>query len=342
MSDILFETRGAVGLVILNRPKALNALNLEMVTAMTEQMAAWLHDDAIAAVIVTSNSEKSFCAGGDIRKVWEERGNPPYDFFWHEYRLNRFIHRYPKPYISLINGIVMGGGVGLSMHGRYVVLGEKTTFAMPETGIGFFPDVGGSYVLPRMKGQTGTYCGLSAARLKQADCFALGLATHMISGSRFDEIIERIADGETIDAVLDPYHEDKAPNLSDQHLALIDEVFSHGTVGEILTALEASEDPFAAETLSMIRAKSPTSVHITLGQIRRGAKLDFEECMQLDWRILKRILKDDDFYEGVRATLVDKDGAPNWNPDTFESVDPARVDAHFAPLGDEELKFDNP
>ena len=340
MSDILFEQRGCVGLITLNRTKALNALSLDMVHEMTRLLDLWREDDSIKAVIVISASEKAFCAGGDIRKVWEGRDNPPFEFFWHEYRLNRAIFRYPKPYISLINGIVMGGGVGISMHGQYIVLGENTTFAMPEVGIGFFPDVGGSYLLPRMKGKSGIYCALTAARLKQGDCLQFGLATHTINSSHFDAIIQRIAAGEPVDRVLDPLHEAATPSLSDEDRALIEDCFSGDTVAKILAALKERDMDFAAETLKLIEVKSPTSVHVTLGQLQRGAKLDFEDCMRLDYRIVKHILLGEDFYEGVRATLVDKDGAPQWNPAQFDAVDASYVDSHFDPLSDQELIFE--
>ncbi|WP_373235897.1 enoyl-CoA hydratase/isomerase family protein [Cohaesibacter celericrescens] len=339
MSDILFEQRGCVGLVTLNRVKALNALTLDMVHALDTQLDLWRDDDTISCVVLVSASEKAFCAGGDIRKVWEGRANPPLDFFWHEYRLNNAIHHYSKPYISLINGIVMGGGVGISMHGRYVVVSENTTFAMPEVGIGFFPDVGGSYLLPRMKGQSGTYCAMSGARLKQGDCLKFGLATHAINAENFDAILSRLSDGEPVDDVLNELALIPEPTVTDEESQLIDSIFGGATVADIISALRESTHPFAAKALAQIETKSPTSVYIALAEVRRGASLDFEDCMRMEFRIVSRILQDDDFYEGVRATLVDKDGAPNWNPKDFALVNADRVEAHFAPLQDSELTF---
>ena len=340
MSDILFEQRGHVGLVTLNRVKALNALSYEMLTALEKQLELWRVDDSIASVVVTSASEKAFSAGGDIRDIYERREDPPFAFFRDEYRLDRAIFRYPKPYISLINGIVMGGGAGISMHGRFVVAGEKTTFAMPEASIGFFPDVGGSYTLPRLKGKAGIYCALTGARLKQGDCLHLGMATHTIASAHYETIIERLSKGEDPQSILDALHEKVAPETSAETFALIDDIFSKDTVEDILTALEASDTEFAKKTLQKIKGNSPTSVYVSLEQMKRGVDLDFEDCMIMEFRMVNRILKHDDFYEGVRAALIDKDGAPKWNPARFDSVDPHSVLAHFAPLDDGELTFE--
>ncbi|WP_319531393.1 enoyl-CoA hydratase/isomerase family protein [uncultured Cohaesibacter sp.] len=341
MDDILFEQRGCIGLITLNRVKALNALSRPMVNAMAAQLDLWRTDDSIKAVVVTSASEKAFCAGGDIRAVYETRGNPLYDFFYDEYRLNQAIHSYPKPYIALINGIVMGGGVGISMHGRFVVLGENTLYAMPEVGIGFFPDVGGSYLLPRMTGRSGYYCGMTGARLKQGDCFAFGLATHTIPGEQFDGIIDRLAAGEDPQTVLDGMHQPIAPESTPESIDEMNRIFGHDTVLDVLAGLKASDSDFATKTLAQISDKSPTSVHLTLEEIKRGDGQSFEDCMRMEYRMVKRILMDDDFYEGVRATLVDKDRNPHWNPDSFDKVDAARIEAHFEPLADQELTFDS-
>lgn len=338
--DILFEQRGVVGLVTLNRVKALNALSIDMVKALAAQLAEWQHDDSIKAVVLTSASEKAFSAGGDIRVLYEGRGNPPFDFFWHEYRLNRYIHRYPKPYISLINGIVMGGGVGISMHGKYVVGGERIMFAMPEVGIGFFPDVGGSHILPRMKGASGTYCAMTGERLKQGDCEAFGLTTHSIVSSHYDELIARIADGEEVEAVLSSYHLSVAPKLDEDSIAAIHDSFAADNVADIVKALEADGREFARKTLAVLKTKSPTSIHVAFEQVQRGRDKNFEECMAMEYRIVHRILQDDDFYEGVRATIIDKDGKPAWSPSALEDVQQDQIAKHFAPLPEGELEFD--
>ncbi|MCT4656778.1 MAG: enoyl-CoA hydratase/isomerase family protein [Cohaesibacter sp.] len=339
-NDITFEQRGAVGLVTLERVKALNALSYDMVKQLAAKLDEWKTDNSIKAVIVQSASEKAFSAGGDIRALYDAKGNPPFEFFWDEYRLNRTIYRYPKPYISLINGIVMGGGVGVSVHGKYVVAGENIMFAMPEVGIGFFPDVGGTHFLPRMKGKTGTYLAMTGARLKQADCLALGFATHAINSDNYASIIERIAEGQEVDEVLQSYNLELDSTFDEESLGVIDKAFGHESVDEIVANLKASDNAFAEKALKQLAGKSPTSVHVALGQMLRGAKSDFEECMVLEYRIVHRILHEDDFYEGVRATIVDKDGAPEWNPAELESVDPAQIEAHFAPLDSGELTFD--
>lgn len=338
--DILFEQRGSVGLVTLNRVKALNALSIDMVKALAAQLAAWQQDDSIKAVILTSASEKAFSAGGDIRALYDGRGNPPFDFFWHEYRLNRYIHRYPKPYISLINGIVMGGGVGISMHGQYVVGGERIMFAMPEVGIGFFPDVGGSHILPRMKGASGTYCAMTGERLKQGDCEAFGLTTHSIDSSHYADLIARIATGEEVEGVLASYHQPVAPKLDEQSIAAIHENFAADKVADIVKALEADSREFAQKTLAVLKSKSPTSIHVAFEQVQRGRGKSFEDCMAMEYRIVHRILQDDDFYEGVRATIIDKDGKPNWSPSSLEDVQQDQIEKHFGPLPEGELEFD--
>nr|WP_321525859.1 enoyl-CoA hydratase/isomerase family protein [uncultured Cohaesibacter sp.] len=343
MNDILFEKRGCVGLVTLNRPKALNALTLDMIKGLAEQLEDWKQDDDVKAVILTSASERAFSAGADIRFVYTCKGNPPYEFFSTEYKMNCSMASYPKPYLSLVDGIVMGGGVGLSCHGRYIAVGSKTTFAMPETGIGFFPDVGGVYLLSRMPGKVGIYCGMTGARLGQADCLKFGLATHAIGAESFPEIIEQIAKGAASDEVL-ARHAGVATGegLDDEALGVIAEAFAGASVNEIIGRLEANPVPFAKQTLDLLRSRSPLSVHIAFEQMRRGATMSFKECMQMEYRILERILDGSDFYEGVRATIVDKDGAPAWQPPTFEAVTEEMVLSHFLPLEPQRELFNRP
>ena len=340
MADILFEQRGVAGLVILNRVKALNALSHDMIVQLSDQLDLWREDETIKVVIVSSASEKAFSAGGDIRQLWDNKGNPPYDFFNVEYRLNQKIFRYPKPYVSLINGIVMGGGVGISLNGRYRVAGEGIRFAMPEVGIGFFPDVGGTYLLPRMKGRSGTYCAMTGARLKQGACLAFGLVSHGVASDRFDAIISRLADGEDVEAVLGDHAQEVTCEIPDQHIQTIDTAFAGHSVADIVATLAADGSEFAQSVEKELRAASPISVHVALSQMLHGANLDFEDCMRLEYRIVHRILANEDFYEGVRARIIDKDGAPKWNPADLESVDPSIIAAHFDPLDGPELEFE--
>ncbi|WP_321449834.1 enoyl-CoA hydratase/isomerase family protein [uncultured Cohaesibacter sp.] len=333
MDDMLFEKRGCVGLVTLNRAKALNALTINMINALSAQLKHWESDDTVKAVILMSASERAFSAGADIRFVYNSRANPPYDFFRVEYLMNCAMFRYPKPYISLVDGIVMGGGVGLSFHGRYIAAGSKTLFAMPETGIGFFPDVGGSYFLPRMPRHVGLYCGMTGARLGQADCLKFGLVTHAVEPDHFPAVLDAISNGAKPENCLAKYSEEaKGEGLEEEKLSVIENAFSGRSVSEIRANLKADPHPFAKETLDLMFSRSPMSVHVAFEQMRRGATLRFEDCMAMEYRILERILNDNDFYEGVRATIVDKDGAPRWNPVSFDDVSEEKVQAYFLPL----------
>lgn len=333
--DIRFETRGRAGVVILDRPRALNALTLPMVRAMAAQMDDWERDPSIAHVVLTSASEKAFCAGGDIRRIHDmgrakEVGLT--DFFVHEYRLNRKIHRYSKPYTSLIDGICMGGGVGLSAHGRWRVGSDKTLFAMPEVSIGFFPDVGGTHMLSRFPGESGAYVAMTGGRLKWADCLHVGFLTHTVPSARMGELLEALCVVDDPAPVLAAFHTDPGPAPLVDRRGAIDRLFAGADPRAILTRLQAEEGPdadWAKATAAEISAKSPTSVAIALHQVRIGGSLSFEECMRIEFRIVSHALVDGDFYEGVRSVLIDRDNRPLWRPATLAEVDPAAVEAHF-------------
>ena len=337
-AEILFETRGRVGIVTLNRPRALNALNANMVALMHPQLIAWANDPAVAAVIVRGAGEKAFCAGGDIRQLhdWGKAGDPAARIFYaDEYRLNTFIKRYPKPYIALVDGIVMGGGVGLSVHGSHRVIGERLMFAMPETGIGFFPDVGGTYFLPRMKGKVGTWLALTASRLNSADALWSGFATHATLSGSFDAIIAALAESGDVEAVLAAHAAPAGESSLPELLPVIDRCFSGDTVEEILARLDAETGEhaeWATKQAATMRQKSPTSLKIALRQMQLGAGAEFEDCMATEYRIVSRILHGTDFFEGVRAVIIDKDNAPKWRPATLDAVSEADIDAYFAPL----------
>jgi enoyl-CoA hydratase len=343
MSDephVLFEKRGAAGLITLNRPKALNALTHGMCLQMTMQLRAWAGDDAVKVVVVQGAGDRAFCAGGDIRSLYESgQAKTPYalNFYRDEYVLNALIKHYPKRYVALINGIVMGGGVGVSVHGSHRVANETTTFAMPETAIGLFPDVGGSYFLPRMEGEMGMYLALTGARLKTVDTLYSGVATHFVPMKDWPVLIEDLAAGKPVDRVVDRKGEDLPSGFLADHRASIDKIFAHGSVEEILTALDADHTDWSRDTAKTIRAKSPTATKIAFRQVREGAKLDFDDCMKMEWRLVTRVVAGHDFYEGVRATIIDKDGAPKWDPAELTQVSDADVDAYFAPLGNKEL-----
>lgn len=331
--DVLFELRGHAGVITLNRPKALNALNHDMVIAMARQLSVWEIDDRVRHVVIKGAGEKAFCAGGDIRNLYDARQEGVTegvsDFFMDEYRLNARIKAYPKPYVALIDGIVMGGGVGVSVHGSHRVGTGNMMFSMPEVGIGFFPDVGGTFFLPRMPKSTGIYCALSAGRLKQADALATGVLTHAIDGERLAELEAALATETDVDALLARFSIN--PGASDllARADHVDRIFGAGSVAEILARLDGEADEWSAKVAGIIRSKSPTSVLIAFEQMRRGAELDFNGCMHLEFRIVNEILRQHDFYEGVRAVIVDKDQAPKWSPSSLEEVDSAALAAYF-------------
>jgi enoyl-CoA hydratase len=341
-AEVLFETRGAIGLITLNRPKALNALTRDMALAMTAQLKAWASDAAVKTVIVQGAGEKAFCAGGDIRSLYESgKAGTSYalDFYRDEYLLDALIKHYPKPYVALICGIVMGGGVGVSVHGGTRIADETTTFAMPETGIGLFPDVGGSYFLPRCPGEIGMYLALTGARLKTPDCLYAGIATHFVAKDKRAALLDRLADGIAPDAALAGLHEDVPDTFLDTHRKSIDAIFGQASVEAMLTALDADHTDWSRDTAKTIRAKSPTSTKLTFRQLREGAKLSFDDCMRMEYRMVNRIVAGREFYEGVRATIIDKDGTPRWDPAALSDVSDAAIDAYFAPLGTDELKL---
>ncbi|ADZ70336.1 enoyl-CoA hydratase/isomerase family protein [Polymorphum gilvum] len=330
--EVLFEIRGRAGFITLNRSAALNALTLAMVRAMAERLDAWARDDSIAHVVVRGAGGKAFCAGGDIRRIYEmgKAGDPhQVDFFAEEYRLNAQIKAFSKPYVSLIDGIVMGGGVGISVHGSHRLGTERLTFAMPETGIGFFPDVGGTYVLPRMPRASGIWCALTAGRMKQADALWSGVLTHAVHAADLDAIETALAEAADVDAALAPFAADPGPAPILDTAEEMEAAFSRDSLAGILAALQASGSDFAVATLKTLAARSPTSVAIAFEQMRRGRNLDFAGCMRLEFRIVNRILREHDFYEGVRAVLIDKDNAPRWRPSSFDAVDSAALAAYF-------------
>ena len=341
-SEVLFERRGAVGLITLNRPKALNALTHGMCLAMKAQLDAWAVASAIKTVVVRGAGERAFCAGGDIRALYDSgRAGTPYalDFYRDEYVLDATIKHFPKPYVALIRGIVMGGGVGVSLHGSHRVADESTMFAMPETGIGLFPDVGGSYFLPRLPGETGMYLALTGARLKSAGAVNSGVATHFVPAANTDVLIERLAASEAPDAAIAALAGNAgAPPLA-EHQAAIDRCFAGTSVEAILSALDSAGTDWARATAATVRTKSPTSLKIAFRQLREGRKLEFDDCMRMEFRMVNRVIAGRDFYEGVRATIIDKDQSPKWSPATLEAVSDADIDAYFTPLGEKELKL---
>lgn len=338
--EIRFERDGVAGIVTLTRPRSLNAVTHRMVLALERALDAWRTDERVQIVMVLAEG-RAFSAGGDIVDIYRagRAGNPPVQFFADEYRLNAKIAGYPKPYLALIDGIAMGGGVGISYHGSHRVVTENAVFAMPEVGIGFFPDVGGSHILPRLKGAFGMYLGLTGARIRWGDQLWSGLATHAVEQARLGDVARELARSGEVSRVLDAHSLTPQREIDEARVFSINKHFSLGSLDAVIASLEAeaAEDPFAAETLEAMRKKSPTSLHVAFAQIEAGAALDMEECMRMEFRVLNRMLAGHDFYEGIRAAVIDKDNAPVWDPASLQDVDRAAVDAHFAPLGEREL-----
>ena len=341
---VLAEQRGTLGIVTLNRPRALNALSHEMVLGLDRQLHQWERDAAVAAVLIRGAGDRAFCAGGDIRAFYDLRGGGVAElsavFYRDEYRLNRRIFRYAKPYVALVDGVTMGGGVGISVHGSHWVATERTLFAMPETGIGFFPDVGGGYFLPRLPGEIGMYLALTGARIKAADCLYAGVATHFVAAERIDELTAALAEaGTAVDEVLAAFVADPGKATLTTRRETIDRCFAADSVAAILTALDAESGAWATETAAAMRRVSPTSLRIAFRQIRAGTDLSFEDVMRMEYRLSQRFNAGHDYFEGIRAAIVDKDRSPNWDPANLDGVADAVVDAYFTPVA-EELTFD--
>jgi enoyl-CoA hydratase len=340
---ILSEKRGALGLLTLDRPRALNALTLGMVRTLAERLTEWAGDPAIAAVAIRGAGHQAFCAGGDIRAFYHSVAADNYEaaaFLREEYRLNALIAAYPKPYVALLHGITMGGGAGLSMHARYRVADSSLSFAMPETGIGFAVDVGASYFLPRCPGEIGTYLALSGARIGVTDAMQAGLLTHAVAAAQFDALIDRLAAGEEPEKSIASFARKPGPAPLAEHRRRIDTIFAASTVEAILERLERDGSEFAHAAAQTIRARSPTALKYTLRQMREGRIRNLPDCLKMEYRIALRALKSPDFREGVRAALIDKDRAPKWRPAALAAISDADIDGYFALLGEHELQLE--
>lgn len=339
--EVFFEKRGSLGLITLNRPNALNALTLGMVREIHPKLKSWENDESIKTIAVTASGDKAFCAGGDIRALydWGKSGNEnATGFYYEEYQLNQLIKSLRKPYVSLVNGIVMGGGVGVSVHGSHRIAGENYSFAMPETGIGLFPDVGGSYFLSRLKHNSGMYLALTGNRIKASDAIELGIAEYYIESKNYKEILSQLSAGDTPDRILSSYNS-YIPSSIAANFHQINELFCGNTIEEIFEKLETNKSDFSQKTLNTLKSKSPTSLKITFKQIRDGSKLDFEECLRMEYRMVSKVMTDHDFYEGVRAIIIDKDNKPEWSPSNTREVTKENIDKFFMNLKEKELIF---
>jgi enoyl-CoA hydratase len=335
---VLLERRGPVGLLVLNRPAKLNALSLAMLAELERGLRELDTDPDIGAIVLSGAGERAFSAGGDLRRLYDlgraEQYEEALDFWRDEYALNAAIKHYPKPYVALIDGIVMGGGVGVSIHGSHRVAGDRFQFAMPEVGIGFFPDVGATWFLPRLPGELGAWCALTAQRLRAEDAVAAGVATHRVRSARFSELINGLIGTVPVDALLAAFAEPASAGPVSAQRTAIDRHFAAASVEDILARLDAG-DPPAPTLAATIRGKAPLSLKIALAQVRRGPHWSFDDCMRAEFRIVSRIVRGVDFYEGVRAVIIDKDNAPLWRPASLAEVTDAEVERHFAPLARE-------
>jgi enoyl-CoA hydratase len=352
MADVTFDRRGGLAIAALDRPKALNAVTLDMYRALQPPIEAWRADPSVHALLLRGNG-RGFCAGGDVRRIYESRGTPlvrgdyKYDMFYEEYLFIRDLHRFPRPTIALAHGITMGGGMGLSVNGTFCVATETSLFAMPEVFIGSLPDVGATRFLSSCPGEIGPYLALTGTRLGPADALYCRFATHFVADARLGELTDALSeigfrDGEEraqVAEVLGRFSRSAGkPKLAALQPA-IDRCFSKRTVEEIALALQAEDAPWAKEALSAMRQGSPLSLKATLRAVREGKGSTLEEALRLEFRVIQHLIEGDDFYEGVRAVLVDKDRNARWRCATPADVSDAEVERQFRSLGERELRF---
>lgn len=341
--DVLTRIEGHAGIISLNRPSALHALTLDMVHAMTDILVKWRTSKKVKCVIIDHAEGRGFCAGGDIaflrNSALNDAGKSGRQFFHDEYQLNHLLFTYPKPVVAFMDGITMGGGVGISQPARFRVATENTRFAMPETGIGLFPDVGGGWYLSRLEGRVGQFLALTGARIAGPGCLALGLASHYVPGEALVEAKARIAveDVDRIDGILGTLAVTPPPSKIVETLFQINRHFASDRFEDILASLDADDSDWAMREAATLRSKSPQTCKVALRQLAESVKLqDFADNMAMEYRIASRVLTRPDFAEGVRAVIVDKDNAPKWNPAQPEDVTDALLDTIFAPLPDDE------
>jgi enoyl-CoA hydratase len=342
-ADVLIERRGRALWITLNRPAAMNALNRAMCNTIQSALYASIGDTDVALVVIEGAGDRAFCAGGDVVAM-HTAGCAGIDgwqgFFHDEYRMNQTVARYPDPYVAILDGVTMGGGVGLSIHGRFRVATERTLFAMPETGIGLIPDVGGTHALPRLPGHIGTWLALTGARLKAADCVYAGIATQYVPVERLPLLGELLSTGDdAVETILETLNADPGEPPLAMLRDAIDYHFAHDTIEAIQASL-ATGDDWALATHATIATMSPTSLKLTLRALRDGASEDIEGALRTEYRVVSHIQGGHDFYEGVRALLINKDKAPKWQPATLADVDDAQLDGYFSEPASGDLSFE--
>ena len=345
-NEVICSQRDRAGLIRLNRPKALNALTLGMIRGLETFTHACAKNPHIYGIVMEAEG-KGFCAGGDIRTVSDWGRNSPGEadqFYIEEYQHNWTLQCFRKPHVALINGITMGGGVGVCLYGTHRVAGENIRFAMPETGIGFVPDIGASWFLPRMPGKLGLYLGLTGRICDRADCYYIGFATHCVPAGEFETIKAAMIEGEPIDAVLDGLHEPPGESELQRLRDPIDRIFSAPSLEAILKGLEREQGEWkdwAQKTLSILAKRSPLSLKVTFEALKRGSGFKtLKEALVVEYRLATRMIRRHDFHEGVRAIIIDKDQSPKWDPPSLAEASDALLQSLFAPLpgGDLELK----
>ncbi|TIC85055.1 enoyl-CoA hydratase/isomerase family protein [Nocardioides sp. GY 10113] len=337
---VLVRRAGHAGYLELNRPKAINALTLEMVDIISAALEEWVTDDEVKVVVLTGAGERGLCAGGDIVALWHDAkagGTDAAEFWAAEYRLNDAIKHYPKPYVAVMDGIVLGGGIGLSAHGAFRIVTERSSIGMPETGIGFLPDVGGTWLLSRAPGETGTHLALTAGSVRAGDAIAIGMADHYMESAQIPALLDLLATKD-VEHAIGALAEGEPPS-SDLLAARswIDEAYAGDDVAAILDRLRARPEPEAQKAADRIAGKSPTSLAITLRALREATSYaDLADALEVEYRLALRCHGHHDFVEGIRAQVVDKDRDPRWSPASIAEVTTAEVDAFFAPLGADE------
>ena len=338
-NDLICETEGGIGLAILNRPSVLNVIDLNLIDALYRQLQIWERDPAIWAVVVRGAGKRAFCAGGDVKAVWAHRGDDAFmdAVYRREYVLDDYINRYPKPYVALMSGIVMGGGCGISVHGRHRVVTDTTVLAMPECKIGLFPDIAGSHFLARCPGHFGLYLGLTGAKVGGADAVRLGLADHYVPAARLDELIAGLRTTSSVEEVVSSVQTDLPPSQLPASAA-VSAAFGLPSVSQIIQTLKGEPADWAGDALRAMETACPFSLQLTFRAVREAGNKSMRECLITDFRIAQRIMRKDDYFEGVRALIIDKDNAPRWDQARLADVQTEDIDACFAPL-DNDLTF---
>lgn len=341
--DILFNEHaaktGKLGVVTLNRPQALNALSDSMITSLYKQLQLWANDPEVNAVVIRSSSDKAFCAGGDLKLIYN---NGPHNYkklihsFQTEYKLNILISEYPKPYISLIDGIAMGGGLGISLHGTRVIATEKLQLAMPETSIGFFPDVGASKFLTQCPYNLGLYLGLTGNTIDIKDAMFCKLITAYVNSCDIADLFAEFLSLDllydtlaSIDSVIDKYKKDPGIGSLKEHCAVIEECFGQDSVEDIIIALETKDSAWTVNQAAILNKRSPTSLKVTFEQLKRGSNMNLIECMDMEFNLALQLFQQKDIYEGIRAAIIDKTFNPKWDPQTLAKVCDQNIQAMF-------------